>query len=171
MPAFEANPRAAPRQGATLYNNYGAWKPNAQLVLGYGFALPGNPRDEFHVSIGVATGAKGPGQVGGSGGPGWQLGWQLAAGTLVWPIALHGCGAGEQGRGADRVVARNCRAGPLRSRALVARRRQMMRMMRRRARTARRMGRRTRRSCASSRRRRSSGRWCCGTGACPQSTT
>ena len=37
-------------QGATI-NNYGT-KPSEELLLGYGFLLPNNEADYFHVSIG-----------------------------------------------------------------------------------------------------------------------
>lgn len=39
--------------GAEVYNNYGP-KPNAELVLGYGFALPSNPDDTIVLRVGGA---------------------------------------------------------------------------------------------------------------------
>lgn len=38
-------------RGAELFNNYGA-KPNAELILGYGFSLPSNPDDTIVLKIG-----------------------------------------------------------------------------------------------------------------------
>lgn len=40
-------------QGGTLYSNYGN-KSNEELILGYGFALPHNEADFFHVMVGLA---------------------------------------------------------------------------------------------------------------------
>ncbi len=40
-------------QGSPLYSNYGN-KSNEELILGYGFALPENQADFFHVMIGLA---------------------------------------------------------------------------------------------------------------------
>jgi hypothetical protein len=37
--------------GEQIYNNYGA-KPNSELVLGYGFAIPDNPDDTLVLRIG-----------------------------------------------------------------------------------------------------------------------
>ena len=39
------------QRGEELLNNYGA-KPNAELILGYGFSLEGNPNDTIMLSIG-----------------------------------------------------------------------------------------------------------------------
>ena len=39
-------------QGHPLYSNYGN-KSNEELILGYGFALPNNSADFFHVMIGL----------------------------------------------------------------------------------------------------------------------
>ncbi|KIK67738.1 hypothetical protein GYMLUDRAFT_215918, partial [Collybiopsis luxurians FD-317 M1] len=39
--------------GSELFNNYGA-KPNAELILGYGFSLPENPDDTILLKIGGA---------------------------------------------------------------------------------------------------------------------
>lgn len=38
-------------QGEELFNNYGP-KPNAELILGYGFSLPNNPDDTIVLKIG-----------------------------------------------------------------------------------------------------------------------
>ena len=38
-------------QGELLYSNYGN-KSNEELILGYGFALPNNLADFFHIMIG-----------------------------------------------------------------------------------------------------------------------
>lgn len=47
------NPTSA---GEELFNNYGP-KPNSELILGYGFALPANPSDTIVLQIGVGGGA------------------------------------------------------------------------------------------------------------------
>lgn len=44
------------QRGAELFNNYGP-KPNAELILGYGFALPANPDDTIVLKIGGLEGA------------------------------------------------------------------------------------------------------------------
>ncbi len=44
-------------QGCTLYSNYGN-KSNEELILGYGFALPHNEADFFHVMVGLAGTSK-----------------------------------------------------------------------------------------------------------------
>ncbi|PCH42980.1 SET domain-containing protein [Wolfiporia cocos MD-104 SS10] len=48
-------------RGAELFNNYGP-KPNAELILGYGFSLPHNPDDTIVLKIGGA--AQGTWEVG-----------------------------------------------------------------------------------------------------------
>lgn len=44
---------AAYMQGSVLYSNYG-YKSNEELIVGYGFAVPDNPANFFHVMIGLA---------------------------------------------------------------------------------------------------------------------
>lgn len=39
-----------------MFNNYGP-KPNSELILGYGFALPSNPSDTIVLQIGVGGSA------------------------------------------------------------------------------------------------------------------
>jgi len=41
----------ASNAGSEVFNNYGA-KPNSEFLLGYGFALPGNPDDTIVLKIG-----------------------------------------------------------------------------------------------------------------------
>jgi hypothetical protein len=43
--------RTAVDEGTEIFNNYGA-KPNSELLLGYGFTLPGNPDDTIVLKIG-----------------------------------------------------------------------------------------------------------------------
>lgn len=40
-------------QGSVLYSNYG-YKSDEELIIGYGFTLPDNPANFFHVMIGLA---------------------------------------------------------------------------------------------------------------------
>ena len=40
-------------QGCALHSNYGN-KSNEELILGYGFAVPHNEADFFHVMVGLA---------------------------------------------------------------------------------------------------------------------
>ena len=47
------------RPGEELLNNYGA-KPNAELILGYGFSLENNPDDTIVLSIGGGPAASAP---------------------------------------------------------------------------------------------------------------
>jgi len=49
--------RTGRRAGQALYNNYGR-KSNEELVLGYGFVLPHNPRDFVHLSVGAGGGGE-----------------------------------------------------------------------------------------------------------------
>ncbi len=46
---------SASKAGAEIFNNYGA-KPNAELLLGYGFTLPANPDDTIVLKIGGGSG-------------------------------------------------------------------------------------------------------------------
>ena len=39
-------------QGDKVFSNYGN-KSNEELILGYGFVIPDNPADFFHVSLGM----------------------------------------------------------------------------------------------------------------------
>ena len=45
------------RQGQELFNNYGV-KPNAELILGYGFSLPSNPDDTIGLKLGGIMGQR-----------------------------------------------------------------------------------------------------------------
>ncbi|EUC67063.1 SET domain protein [Rhizoctonia solani AG-3 Rhs1AP] len=44
--------------GAECFNNYGP-KPNSELILGYGFALPSNPDDTILLSLATSNAARG----------------------------------------------------------------------------------------------------------------
>jgi hypothetical protein len=46
--------------GQEIFNNYGP-KPNAELVLGYGFALPNNPDDTIVLRVGSSSSTSGKG--------------------------------------------------------------------------------------------------------------
>lgn len=51
-------------QGSVLFNNYG-FKSNEELLLSYGFMLPGNLADFFHITLSLGArpaAAPGPGQ-------------------------------------------------------------------------------------------------------------
>ncbi len=45
-------------QGSVLYNNYG-FKSNEELLLAYGFMLPENMADFFHITLSIGTTAAG----------------------------------------------------------------------------------------------------------------
>ncbi|KAJ7167510.1 hypothetical protein C8R46DRAFT_1269466 [Mycena filopes] len=62
--------------GAELFNNYGA-KPNAELILGYGFSLPNNPDDTIVLKIG------------GMGGRKWEVGRGARGAEGVWECVLE----------------------------------------------------------------------------------
>ncbi|KAF8663378.1 hypothetical protein AX16_000953 [Volvariella volvacea WC 439] len=60
------------RSGQEIFNNYGA-KPNSELILGYGFALPHNPEDTIVLKIGgIADGQK------------WEVGRNAANAEGLW---------------------------------------------------------------------------------------
>lgn len=62
--------------GQELFNNYGA-KPNAELILGYGFALPQNPDDTIVLKIG-----------GGGTSAGLEVGRGARGAEAVWTEVL-----------------------------------------------------------------------------------
>nr|POE74652.1 ribosomal lysine n-methyltransferase set10 [Quercus suber] len=37
--------------GQEVYNNYGAWKGNSELFMGYGFCIPGNPNETVMLTL------------------------------------------------------------------------------------------------------------------------
>ncbi|KAH7103597.1 SET domain-containing protein [Auriculariales sp. MPI-PUGE-AT-0066] len=57
VPTIAIVQRGAVPAGAEVLNNYGA-KPNAELVLGYGFALPDNPDDTIALKVAGSTSAR-----------------------------------------------------------------------------------------------------------------
>ncbi|EMD35055.1 hypothetical protein CERSUDRAFT_107074 [Gelatoporia subvermispora B] len=68
-------------RGAELLNNYGP-KPNAELVLGYGFALPSNPDDTIVLKIGGAPGS------GALAGGRWEVGRGAQGAGPLWDAIL-----------------------------------------------------------------------------------
>lgn len=46
------NQRSISEQGQEVFGNYGN-KSNEELILSYGFALPSNAADFFHIALGV----------------------------------------------------------------------------------------------------------------------
>lgn len=62
--------------GQELLNNYGA-KPNSELILGYGFSLPGNPDDTIILKIGGMDGKK------------WEVGRSASGVEGLWDEILH----------------------------------------------------------------------------------
>ncbi|KAJ8472930.1 hypothetical protein ONZ51_g8176 [Trametes cubensis] len=66
---------AATPRGSELFNNYGP-KPNAELILGYGFSLPHNPDDTIVLKIGGPSASHGSAAGGATGG---EVGAVLAA--------------------------------------------------------------------------------------------
>lgn len=57
---MKVQPLPVSSQGGCLWNNYGA-KSNEELLCGYGFVLPHNTANFFHVSMGLDTAADGGG--------------------------------------------------------------------------------------------------------------
>jgi len=72
------------RPGEELLNNYGA-KPNAELILGYGFSLENNPDDTIVLSIGggPAASASNPGEK-----QSWEVGRDARGVEGVWHHVL-----------------------------------------------------------------------------------
>ena len=80
--------------GGELYNNYGP-KPNAELILGYGFALPNNPDDTIVLKIGGRQEARHGGK--------WEVGRNASGLEPLWDAlksAVQGEG-GEDDEGLD----------------------------------------------------------------------
>jgi hypothetical protein len=65
----------AAAQGQELHNNYGP-KPNAELVLGYGFSLPCNPDDTIVLKLGGFEGQK------------WEIGREARNAERLWQEIL-----------------------------------------------------------------------------------
>ncbi|KAM5538834.1 hypothetical protein V8D89_007556 [Ganoderma adspersum] len=87
---------ATPR-GGELLNNYGP-KPNAELVLGYGFSLPDNPDDTIILKIG------GPSTAAASPSPssaGWEVGRNARGAGPVWEAVLSAVRAQDAEDGED----------------------------------------------------------------------
>ncbi|KAH9915320.1 SET domain-containing protein [Fomitopsis serialis] len=72
--------RTGTQSGHELFNNYGP-KPNAELILGYGFSLPHNPDDTIVLKIGGA--APGSGSQ-----PKYEVGRDASGAELVWGAIL-----------------------------------------------------------------------------------
>lgn len=66
--------------GSELFNNYGP-KPNAELILGYGFTLQDNPDDTIVLKIGGATSYKGVQEK-------WEVGRGAKGIEPVWEYVL-----------------------------------------------------------------------------------
>lgn len=64
-------------QGQELLNNYGP-KPNAELILGYGFSLPNNPEDTIVLKLGGLEGQK------------WEIGRYAHNAEGLWQEILSG---------------------------------------------------------------------------------
>ncbi|KII86638.1 hypothetical protein PLICRDRAFT_55553 [Plicaturopsis crispa FD-325 SS-3] len=86
--------------GQELFNNYGA-KPNAELILGYGFSLPSNPDDTIVLQVGGVGGSRTKREVG-RGARGADAIWdevlRLVAGDvdaaeITWEDELDAAGA------------------------------------------------------------------------------
>ena len=67
-------------RGEQLLNNYGP-KPNAELVLGYGFSLPANPDDTIVLKIGGPSASS-------SSSVGWEVGRNARGAEPVWEAVL-----------------------------------------------------------------------------------
>jgi hypothetical protein len=66
---------SAVAQGQELFNNYGP-KPNAELILGYGFSLPNNPDDSIVLKLGGINGQK------------WEIGRGASNADGLWKEIL-----------------------------------------------------------------------------------
>ncbi|OCH91312.1 SET domain-containing protein [Obba rivulosa] len=66
-------------RGRELLNNYGP-KPNAELILGYGFALPANPDDTIVLKLGGASSAQSQSR--------WEVGRDARGAEPVWAAVL-----------------------------------------------------------------------------------
>ncbi|EED83649.1 predicted protein [Postia placenta Mad-698-R] len=71
--------------GAELFNNYGP-KPNAELILGYGFALPHNPDDTIVLKLGGASAAQHAQHN--NAVAGWEVGRGALGAEPVWEAVL-----------------------------------------------------------------------------------
>ena len=80
------------RPGEELLNNYGI-KPNAELILGYGFSLEDNPDDTIALSIGggPATPASDPGEK-----KRWEVGRDARGVDGVWHHVLDATSSASQ---------------------------------------------------------------------------
>lgn len=71
--------------GTELFNNYGP-KPNAELILGYGFSLPHNPDDTIVLKLGGAPAAQHASQN--SAVARWEVGRDARGAEPVWEAVL-----------------------------------------------------------------------------------
>ena len=76
-------------RGAELLNNYGL-KPNAELILGYGFSLLHNPDDTIVLKIGGAKTSNN------NQGKGWEVGRNARGIEPVWQAVLDAVCAGKE---------------------------------------------------------------------------
>ena len=84
--------RTSTPKGQELFNNYGP-KPNAELILGYGFSLPHNPDDTIVLKIGGGNPAGGPT----ASQPRFEVGRNARNADLVWDAVLAAiCGDPEE---------------------------------------------------------------------------
>lgn len=74
--------------GSELLNNYGP-KPNAELILGYGFSLPNNPDDTIVLKIGGPSGADAPVPADAK----FEVGRHARGAEPVWDAVLAAIGA------------------------------------------------------------------------------
>ena len=74
-------------RGAELFNNYGP-KPNAELILGYGFSLPHNPDDTIVLKLGGGPPSTSSStSTAGSSGK-WEVGRAARGAEPVWTTVL-----------------------------------------------------------------------------------
>lgn len=87
--------------GEELLNNYGA-KPNAELILGYGFSLTHNPDDTIVLSIGGGSGtsASNPGEK-----KKWEVGRSARGVEGVWYHVLAIISSASQPEGTEESAA------------------------------------------------------------------
>lgn len=62
-------------EGQEIFNNYGP-KPNAELILGYGFSIPNNPDDTILLKVGGVKESK------------WEVGREARGADALWKEIL-----------------------------------------------------------------------------------
>lgn len=83
VPRVAIVPHRPTLAGQEIFNNYGP-KPNAELILGYGFTLPNNPDDTIILKVGGINGKK------------WSIGRNAAGVDGLWNEILRAVRGGDE---------------------------------------------------------------------------